>query len=700
MVAMAYEETEIEDRPQAQIREPMDEDTFRSAVRAKIDDACDFIDSWIAPQREQATKYYNGEPLGNEEEGRNTIVMTEVRDKVLAIMPDLMRIFTSADRIAEFGASHAGMVEQAEQQTDMVNHVFYEDNPGFLTLYSALMDGLVRKLGFVTWRWSDDATVSEIEYDGLDQGQIQLLLGDRDVEILSAEPDAEAPGLFEVRIKRYGGKHRCLVEAVPPEELIVARDARDLDTASYVGRRRERTFSDLVAAGYDPDVLEEHASGGDVFSSNMEALARNQALAGPQDGISADHSMQTTLYVESFIRIDKDGDGVAELRRVCTIGNAAYVLHDEVVDEVNIAGFCPIPEPHTLFGASITDQVADLQRITTRVVRDTLDSLSETIRPRTWFVEGMVNEDDVANNELGGMIRVRQRDMVGEFNRTFLGQQAMPVIKWLDELAAKRTGVTSASQGLDPDVLQSTTKAAVTATISGAQARTEMIARVFAETGLKRLMKGIRNTLIKHQDRARMVRLRGKWVQVDPRVWDASLDVTVNVALGKGSDQDKIANLLQVAATQKDIIVALGPLNPLCDISNYRATQAQIVNLMGFADASRYFKEVPTEVLQQLAGQAGQAKPDPNMMLAQAEAEKVRAEIAQGQMKLELQRQDMLLKDQRERDKIRQDTLLKLADMQAKYKAQFDIARLEAMTDEALSRNAAAAQVNGGPVVQ
>ena len=670
------------ERPQA-----MDEDTFRAAIRARFDDAVDYIDSWVAPSRAQATDYYKGGPLGNEEAGRNQIVMTEVRDKTLALMPDLMRIFTSSDRIADFSPNNAGTTEQATQQTEVVNHVFYEDNPGFLILYSLLMDGNVRKAGFATWRWSDDETVMEERFSGLEQGQIQLLLSDRDVEVVEATESADFPGLFDVVARRYGGKQRCIVEAVPPEEVVIARDARDLDTASYIGRRQEKTFSDLVAMGYPIETLEEYAGSGDVFSNNLEAQARNPAVQQFTRS-ETDQASKTTLYAEHYARIDRDGDGIAELRRVCTIGGSCHVLLDEVIGMAPVAAFCPIPEPHTVIGMSVADQVSDLQRILSRLTRDTLDSLSESIRPRTWMVEGMVNEDDMLNNELGGVIRMRQPGMAGEFNRTFLGRESMPVIKWFDDLSAKRTGITGAAQGLDPDVMQSTTKAAVQATVQGAQARTELIARVYAETGLKRLMKGIRDTLIRHQDRPRTIRLTGGWVEVDPRVWDASLDVRVNVALGRGNDDDKVQSLVQVAAAQEKVIMQLGPFNPLCDLSNLRETYAQIIHLMGFKDAAKYFKELPPQLMAQLAQQAAQAPKqpqDPGVLLAQIEQQKAQFEAQAATEKLKLQKYEIDLENQRKYAEMRQDLLIKIAEIQAKNKVELDIARLEAATDEALS---------------
>src|SRR5262245_14906101 len=118
----------------------MDEEEFAAAVKQAVDDAADYIDGTVAPLREMATKFYRGDAFGNEEVGRSQFVMTEVRDTVLAQMPSLLRIFTSSSEVCTFEPRTAEKVEQAEQMTDAVNYVFYNDNDGFSILYSSFKD--------------------------------------------------------------------------------------------------------------------------------------------------------------------------------------------------------------------------------------------------------------------------------------------------------------------------------------------------------------------------------------------------------------------------------------------------------------------------------------------------------------------------------------------------------------------------------
>ena len=682
----------------------MSEAEFSASVKQAVDDAVDYIDGFIAPARAKATSYYRGDPFGNEEEGRSHIVMTELRDVVQAITPSLLRIFTASENVVEYMPRTEQTVEIAEQATDYINFIFYNDNPGFQTLQNTFKDALVRKTGVIKWRWAEDKEISEAEYTGLDDGQIALLQSDPEVEILeinteiliegSVDPmtGMETPPVqsHEVRIRRSRPKNRVVIEAVPPEEFLISRDARDLDKSSYVGHRSLKTMSELVAMGYDRKEIEEYSGQGDVFSINTEAQTRNPAILSFMNHVDTpDQSARRVLYVESYVRIDKDGDGIAELRKVCSIGNAHHILHDEVATDVPFAVFCPDPEPHMIIGQSIADQVMDLQNIKSSIVRNTLDSLAQVIHPRTVVVEGQVNLDDVMNNETGAIIRARQPGMVQPLAEPFVGQSAMPLIAYMDEVRAQRTGVSQASQGLDPDVLQSTTKAAVTATVQGAQERIELIARIFAENGMKRLFRGLLKMVCRHQDHARVLRLRGKWINVDPRYWDADMDVSVNVAFGHGTDQDRMQFMMMLAQRQEQIMQLLGPSNPLVDISQYRNALAKITELAGIKDVSRYFKPVDPQQAEMMAQQMSQNKPpDPNQAFVQIEQQKAQvaqakaqADIAMNSEKLALEREKAMMEDARERERIQTEAMLRVAEIQAKYGSEVDVARLERMFD-------------------
>ena len=668
----------------SQLNEPMDDDEFRYTVAQAIEDSQTYIDSYIAPQRENAMAYYLADPFGNEEDGRSQVILTEVRDTILAMVPSLLRIFTSTDQVLEFIPKGAEDVEAAEQATDLINYIFMQENGGFRVLHDAIKDGLLLKTGVLTWYKLDDEKVEYYSYSNLSRDEAMFIMNDSTVEVDMFEEATDmvtGETRVSMSIRRKVVTPRFVVECIPPEQFLIDNEATSIKDSIFVARRKLTTISELVAMGYPREIIEENAGTGG-FEMNNEVITRNpadQSFFGLSLG--NDETTDKVFYVESYIRVDKDGDGIAELHKVCTVGNGSYILHDEIVEDIPFSLLCPDPTPHTIFGQSIADQTMDLQLIKSSIMRNTLDSLAQSIHPRTGFVEGQVNVDDLMNNETGALIRMRSPGALVPFTTPFVGQQALGVMSYLDEVKTQRTGISRASQGLDADVLQSTTRAAVQAQLSSSQDRIEMIARLFAD-GLKQCFQGLLKLVVRHQDKAKVIRLRGKFVPVDPRGWDASMDMVVNIALGRGSDDQKMMFLNQLAQKQEMVIEKYGPYNPLVDLQQYRATLAQIIQLSGFQDPSQFVKEVSPEAVQQFMQQmSGNKKPDPAEMLAQVEADKTKADIVISAAKQELDRQKAISEADFKRDQLMIDTILKAYEIQAKYGTQVDMALIKAETD-------------------
>jgi hypothetical protein len=654
-------------------------EALQAAVAAEIRDAIEFEEQ-VSKDRVKATQYYRGELFEGDdtEAGRSLHVSTDVRDAVIGMMPPLMRIFMGAERIAEYVPIGPEDVQFAEQATELAHYVFTKQNPGFSVLWDVFKDALLRKTGVVKWWHETDRKISEYAYTHLDEQSVAVLLNEPGVEVTDLQEKQDETGqiTFDLRIRKVDESTRYRVAAVPSEEFLVDRRARDLDSASLVAHRQSLTVSDLVAMGYDEQEVREHAGGDeDELEYSLQAQVRNPLLWPQAD--RRDDASQRVTYVESYIRFDRDGDGIAELLKVCTIGGAYNVVAVEGASEIPFAAFCPDPEPHTFVGQSEADKLMDIQRVKSQLFRDVLDSLSQSIHPRTAVVDGQVNIADVMNVQTGGIVRMRAPGMVQPLTTPFVGQAAFPLIEYLDTLKETRTGMSRASQGLNADALQSSTRAAVAATISAAQGRIELVARIFAETGLKRLFRGMLRMFVQHQDRPMMIRMRGQFVQVDPRVWNADMDVDVNVALSATSNEERIAVLTQISQKQEQILQTMGPTNPMVSLAQYRTTLAKIVELSGFRDASQFFTAVPPD----WQPPQQQPQPDPAQILAQVEAEKIKADIAINAAKLELERDKARAADDRERDRIEADTALRAREIELKYQATVDTAQIKAMMD-------------------
>jgi hypothetical protein len=294
---------------------------------------------------------------------------------------------------------------------------------------------------------------------------------------------------------------------------------------------------------------------------------------------------------------------------------------------------------------------------------------------------------------------MRAPGMVQPLTTPFVGQAAFPMMEYMDQIKEDRTGMSKAAMGLNADALQSSTKAAVNATISASQGRIELTARILAE-GMKKLFKGILFLLTTHQDKARMVRMRNEWVQIDPRAWDATMDANINIALGTGDTNERLQALMMILTKQEQILQQLGPTNPLVTPQQFSNTLRKIVELSGFKDASSYFQDIPADYVPPAPAAP---KPTPEEVLAQVQAESIKADIQKKAADLELQRQQMMMDDDLKRDQMAQDLYLKKYEIELKYNSQISTAEIDAMQNidrEAIRQQALLAQQQAAQLVQ
>jgi hypothetical protein len=507
-------------------------------------------------------------------------------------------------------------------------------------------------------------------------------------------PPAPSPAdiSFDVKVRRTVDKSYLALAAVPPEEMLIVPNSRDWRGSTTIIHATTKTVGELVAMGYEWDDVADLSADDEVLDKT-EQQARDPASTGSVEQERKDPASKRVKYCEMWMRVDRDGDGIAELRRICTGGTEFRVLHEEATEHVNVATFPVDPEPHTPWALSVADLTADLQFQKSHMWRAAIDSLANSVSPRLGFVEGKVNEADVLSNENSAPIRMSAPGMIQPITVPFVGGDALSMMAYADDVREQRTGITKAAAGLDPDTMQSTTVAAVNATITASQTQIRMVARIFAEFGMKPLFRGIARTLKRHTMRSRVVRLMGRWASIDPRDW-ADYDVTVDVALGHGNTTERIAALGQIAAKQEQIIATIGPDNPLCGMSEYRYTLAKMVELAGFKDPSRFFKQImPTEAMQP---QGNGKPPSPQDAAAQAlvEAEKIKQDSAQKQKAAELDldfkktQAELVAKaaqaksdDDFRRDQLDAETALKVAELRAKYGAQIDLANITALME-------------------
>jgi len=681
---------------------------LKRVIHSAMDDAKDFIDQ-IGQERALATEYYLGKEPGGTSSLQSEFVDTSVRDSILFMLPSIMRTFFGTKKVVEFIPKNAEDIPVAQQQTDYINYIM-DKNDGFSVLYDAFKDSLVRKSGYVKAFWDDSISVSTHEYTDLSPEAYMALLMEKDVEVMEEsvtsesmtmidemsgeEITQETPISYDLKIRRVKPKDQVVIEAIPPEEILISRAARDIHSSPYVAHRMIKSVGDLVAMGYDQDDMMDYIGSSDYLD---EQSYQEQEARSPLDtNLFPDRSDlddRSVLYIEHYVRYDLDEDGIDELIRVCTIGDSCHILNVSPWDELPIAMFETDPEPHTVIGNCPADYLIPIQASKSQIMRDTLDSLGHSIFPRMTVVEGQVNIDDVLNTDIGQPIRVRAPGMVQPMSIPFVGRESFPFMQYLDTLKEDRTGVSKAAAGLNADALQSSTKTAVTATVSAAQGRVELICRHLAEGGMKSLFKLINHLVIKHQDQEAIVRLNNEFVAVDPRFWDADKDISVNVAISKNSDEEKMQVLSMLAGKQEQILQMLGPDNPLVTMQQYANTLSRMIEMAGFKDSTAFVNtNIPP-----MPPQQGEQKPDPAEMLAQAEINKAEVQAQKAMIDSETDRMKIIMEDDFKRDEAEAEIALKAAELRAKYGAQVSMTEIKALMerDREILRQVAKTQATG-----
>ena len=629
----------------------LDSGTIKGILENEIDNSLGYIDSETVEDRKRALEYYLRQPYGNEVEGRSQLVTGEVAEAIDGALPQLIRVFTTTEDIVYFEPKSPGDEESAKQATDYCNWVFYRENDGLLILHNWFKDALLQKVGVVKSYWDERVDVTKEEYENLSEDELALLLSDQSIEVVKQEVEYEEVvdmlgnvmqiPKYEVYVQRKKEYGCVKIENVPPEEFLISKSAKDIETAQFVAHRRLMPRSDLIALGYDKEMVDSLPTYNDLEFSD-ERVSRFSNGEQPDDNISLDQSMQTVEVYECYIRIDEDEDGIAELRRIVYCGSE--ILEDEECDYIPFHSICPIPVPHKFFGQSLADRTMDIQLEKSTITRQSLDNMYLTNNARVGAVDGQVNLDDLLNATPGGIIRLKAANALVPLTVQSTFGQALPMMEYLDQVQAKRTGVNDAQQGLDPDVLSNVTAAAVAAMMKSNSGKLELIARVFAETGVKSLFKGILRLLGKYQDKPKLVRMRGKYVEYDPRTWANEYDISVNVGLGSGDREQKLTMLQMILAKQEQIIQQYGPANPLVSVGQYRNTLAKFIEAAGFKDASEFMNEITPEVnaaLSQPQPPAPDAQAEVAQMLAQVEREKTQAKAQIDAAKLDLERQTL-----------------------------------------------------------
>lgn len=628
----------------------MDREDLKALISRLRQNAIGVHESTLDIERQEALDAYFGRNTRPAPEGRSQIIDRVLMDTVEWIMPQVMEVFASTDEIVKFDPVGPEDEDLAEQETAYVNHCILKKNNGFITLYDAVKDALLLRNGYIKCYWETRKKTYVENYSGLTEDGLNKLISDYgeedEVEVLEQEetqetivlqtpegPIQQAITLYKIKLRITCEEGYLCSEAVPPEEIIVAEDAKgSIDGLKFIGHLTTKTRSELIEMGMKKKFVNDLPSASDVDDVGTVAGHRDPLLENDPEA-ALERSMDDIEYLEAYIYVDYDGDGIAELRKVVQVGSE-IPDGDQWIEETDCIPFTygvPIRMPHRHVGISLHDLVKDLQEQSSALRRQLFDNVYITNNQRP-IVSDKVNLTDLAVSKPGSPIRVdtQMPDVAGHVQYSqpspIIGQ-LVPVLDMLDLMRENRTGVGRNNTVIDPNVLKQSTDGAQERAFKSANAKIEMIIRLLAETLVKDWMKLAHKTLINHQDQPAMFKMRGTYTPIDPREWKERDDLSVSVGLGTGSDDEKQMKLTLLGQVMQQAAVA-GIVLPT-NVFNFSVDTAKT---LGFKQPTRYFADPSTPEFQKMQ-QDNQAKADQQR---QAESEILaQAESVKGQFRLQ-----------------------------------------------------------------
>jgi len=684
----------------------MTDDELLKLIEDEERTSLSYLAGQLSDERAQNMELYLGDKTRelSAVEGRSSVVSMDVQEAVESVMPSLMKVFASGDEIVKFDPVGPEDVKPAEQETDYVNHVCLNQNNGYLVFYQWFKDALLNKNGYVKFWWDESTDVTEEVYQGLTDPELQMILQSDEVEPIehTSYPDEEAlvqiqpqmeqlmplaeagdpqalmmleqlqanvPMLHDIKVKRKNTKGQVRIEPCPPEEILVSADERNISPNScrFFEHRSWKTISELRKMGYDVD--DDIPDDATSLWMSEEWLSRNEFAEDEiyRDGLEQGANRRV-VYREAYYEVDFDGDGIAERRMICLVGKKIFA--NETADVVPFAAITPYIMPHRHIGRALADLIKDIQIIKSVILRNILDNFYAANNGRT-AISNKVNLDDLLVSRPNGVVRVdgSPHAEIMPIPTNPIGQAAFPMMEYLDTIKETRTGVTKYNQGMDANSLNKTASG-ISQIMGAAQMRLELIARTFAETGVKQLFLGVHKLLLQHSKKEQITRIKNEWVPVDPRQWKTRTDMTVSVGLGTGNKQEMLVQIMQILGVQERAL-AIGVATP----TNIYEACVELTKNAGFKDGDKYWTN-PADAPQQ------QPQPDPKMIEVQ---EKLKLE----QQKLQMEGQ----KDQAEFQQSQEKQQLDFQLAQQKLQNEIDIARDKMIAEIQIHREKVMAEI-------
>lgn len=579
----------------------------------------------LSAQRGLAIDLYLGNDVDPAPEGQSSVIDRSVFETVQWILPSLCRIFASGDDVVVLSPMNEGDVDQAKQETTYLNWLVTNKHPWFELFLEWATDALLTKNAYFLVYRDNKRTVEIEKYEGQTKQGIALLVQDSNVQVIQsrsyvapdlppepmygpdgqpitqmvqdpatgqmvAQPVMGVAELYDITIRRVSDTKNLCIRVLPPERVKVDQQTyswRVNESCGYFEFWEDVTISSLREQGFDVD--DDIADDRQV--DTQEDQARN-VLGESRLDISSrlDKSMRRVRARMVWVRADADGDGIAELLKVLRVGRT--VVYKEEVSSIPVASGVACPLPHRHVGLSVADQVADIQRIKTAILRQGLDNLYLSNNPQKIVNESLTNIDDALVSRPGGLIR--STDIVNGIRHEqtpFVFPQAVEGLEYMSHVSQNRTGVNNGLSSIDSASLNDIQPGTVNQISSMQAERVVQIARVLA-FGIEDLFAIIHEQVLKMGHKKESLQIGGQWVEVDPGAWRKRTDFKIAVAFAAGNKDAQIQRLQYQAQNQFNALV-----NgiPVCTPENYYQTMMELSRATDFTASGRFWTE-PTKM--------------------------------------------------------------------------------------------------------
>ncbi len=649
--------------------EKLTDEQLIKIIARHVDDGINSEEGGVSDVRQNMFNYYYGEPLGNERDGFSKYVSREVFEAIEWALPSILRVLLGGTKPVVFRPSSAEDEQLAKHETDVVNYWFTETNDAFINIYTFVKDILMNPNGYIGVYPDEIKDTETKSYTKANSEQIDTLEASEEITevIIDREyDDPLIPGerLYDITVSRVITEQIIQVEPIPPDELIIKHgyNKLDLDKSPFTCHRRKKTMSDLIEMGYEPDELEGVLRHEDDDRWNDERVNRHFYIDENPDDEDDESNLlaDRTVWLHTcYMRIDMDGDGLAELRKIVCAGTT--ILENEPADIVPYVAGSAIHVTHKHIGMGYAEAVHDLQELISVLTRQMLDNIYRQNVRRKYIAEQALLPD---NSTMDQMLDGESEIVVtrGSPHEAIMPEQVQPItaelaqaVKDFKELPQMRTGV-APNLTLDPSVLEKSTMGAFIGALEQASQRLELMLRLFAETSYKKIFLKIHHYLRTYFTEQQQIKMNGQWVTYAPSEWRKRSNLSANIGIGFNNKQIKLGLLKEILAAQREAM-SIG----LADEKTIFNTFQEIIEEANLGHTETYFNNPNAPGFKK-----PDPKPDPQTILANAQAKSLQADAQHKAAKFKDDQQREQAKFKKDTERQEQESTIQIMEAEAK----------------------------------